>query len=238
MYDEILALISVFALAEIGVVAVLLLSGFGAPIPEDIPLLLAGFFCSEAGGRLSHLSMMLPLTYAAVLGADLIVYGLGRRYGRHVVELPFLRRLLTTARLEIAEQTFHEHGGKTLAIARFLPGLRSAVFITAGIFRIPLWKMVAYDGGAALISVPLWVFFGYFFGEHIPQILHYAGQVRLWLLLAGCGAATLVACRYFWLRQRLRPGDTAASGIAVAPVPAMAVAPASPRSPTPQERGL
>ena len=55
------------------------------------------------------------------------------------------------------------------------------MFIAAGIFRIPLWKMLVFDGGAALISVPLWVLAGYFFGEHIPQILEYARHVKEWL---------------------------------------------------------
>ena len=192
-----------FAFVEVGVTAVLLLGGFGAPIPEDIPLLLAGFFCSAAGGNLSRLPVMLPLTYAAVLGADLIVFELGRRYGSHVVDLPILRHVLTKHRQEKVKQTFHKHGGKTLAIARFLPGLRSPIFITAGVFHVARWKMLVYDGGAALVSVPIWVFIGYAFGENIPQILEWVDRVKVWLFLVGVIAITIAVLRHSWLRRRV-----------------------------------
>ena len=117
-----------------------------------------------------------------------------------MIDLPLLHEIISPARLEKAQQSFHNHGGKTLATARFLPGLRSAVFIAAGIFRIPLWKMLVFDGGAALVSVPLWVLAGYFFGEHIPQILEYARQVKEWLfgLVVAAIAATLL---YGYLRR-------------------------------------
>lgn len=205
MFDGIREFVIGFSFVELGVTAVLLLGGFGAPIPEDIPLLLAGFFCSEAGGRLSRLSVMLPLTYAAVLGADLIVFELGRRFGARVVYLPWLRRVLTESRLEKVSQTFHKHGGKTLAIARFLPGLRSAIFITAGVFRVPRWKMLVYDGTAALVSVPLWVLVGYACGEHIPQILNFAQELKAWLFLAGFVALGFVLFRQAFLRPAPRP---------------------------------
>lgn len=202
MFQEIQDFITAFPVVEIGITAVLVLSGFGLPIPEDITLLLAGFFCSTVGGRLSHLWVMIPLTYFGVLGADLILYGLGRKYGPHVVELPLLRRFLTPARLEKAEHAFHQHGGKTLAVSRFLPGFRAAVFITAGTFRIPLWKILVFDGGAALASVPVWVIVGFFFGEYIPQILLYTNRVKGYLFTLAFVAALFALLYRFFRRRR------------------------------------
>lgn len=50
-----------------------------------------------------------------------------------------------------------------LFVARFLPGLRSPIFLTAGMTRrIPFWRFLLLDGLAALISVPVWVYLGYF----------------------------------------------------------------------------
>ena len=205
MYEGIRDFVLAFPVVEIGITAVLLISGLGVPIPEDIPLLLAGFLCSEHGGRLSHLSAMIPLTYCAVFGADLMVYGLGRRYGSHVIDFPVLRRIIVPERLAKAEQAVHQHGGKMLAVARFLPGLRSAVFITAGTFRVPLWKMVVFDGAAALASVPLWVLVGYHFGENIPQILRYANAVKGYLFVLVV-AVTFALVLYFLRRERTAHG--------------------------------
>jgi membrane protein DedA with SNARE-associated domain len=203
MLNGIATFISSFAVVEIGVAIVLLLSGFGLPVPEDIPLLLGGFFCSEAGGSLSRLIVMIPLTYGAVMTADLMVFWLGWRYGQQVIALPILNHLLSPARLEKAEQTFARHGGKTLFAARFMPGLRSAVFIAAGICRTPRWKMVVFDGTAALLSVPLWVLAGYYFGENIPDVLHFASHVKG--ILFGLAAAAVLSYVLYRLRQhRLR----------------------------------
>jgi membrane protein DedA with SNARE-associated domain len=156
----------------VGVAAVLLALGFGFPLPEDIPLLTGGYLC---GIGHTHIEIMMPVCLAAVLGADAILYYLGRRYGHHVPRLPVLRRYLTESRLAKAERTFHDHGGKALFVARFLPGVRSACFFTAGTFKIPFWKFMVYDGSAALISVPTLVWLGWLGGRYFGM-----EQVKKW----------------------------------------------------------
>lgn len=153
------------------VLGLLLLSGFGLPIPEDIPLILAGYlvYFEYASGW-----ALFPLTFMAVVGADLMVFWLGRRYGHHVPKLPLMRRFLTEKRLAKTEALLHRHGGKFMFAARFLPGLRAPAIFTAGNFKIPYWKFLAYDGGAALLSVPLILGLSYYFAEHLEQ-------VRVWI---------------------------------------------------------
>lgn len=151
-------------LPYLGVVFVLLLGGFGAPIPEDLPLLLGGYLCGKGQ---ADVTIMLPVTLVAVLGADLMVYFLGRRYGHHVPKLPLLRRYLSEERLTRAELSFHKHGGKTLFLARFMPGLRTPIYFSAGAFKLPVWKMVLFDGSAALISVPVWVLLAWYLGKTV-----------------------------------------------------------------------
>lgn len=161
--------------------AILLLSGFGLPVPEDIPLLGSGMLCFYGT---APLWAMLPITFIFVLGADCIVYGLGRRYGTHVQDLPLLRRFLTKQRLDRAADAYHRHGGKTLFIARFLPGLRAALFFSAGMVKIPFWKMVAYDGFAAVISVPVWVIAGYYGADQIDRVKHGVQRGQMIVLTA------------------------------------------------------
>lgn len=158
----------------VGVGGVLLVSGFGVPIPEDVPLVMAGFL-SQRG--YADIWLMLPLCMACVLGADFLLYLMGRRYGNMVHRLPLLRRYLTPERLARAQAKFHAHGGKTLFTARFLPGLRTPIFFTAGTFKIPFWKMLAFDGTAALISVPTLVLLGYFFP--VEQVLTWSTRTQL-----------------------------------------------------------
>ena len=165
----------------IGVVAVLLISGFGLPIPEDIPLMVAGWMCHPKHGANASLGVMLALCFIAVVGADLMVFTLGRRYGTRVAGFPVLHRLLTPKRMAKAQAYYREHGGKTLFIARFLPGIRTPIYFVAGTVQTPYWKMLACDGSAAAISVPILVLLGYYGAEHFDAVVKMAevGQIAI-----------------------------------------------------------
>lgn len=168
------------------VLGLILLSGFGLPIPEDIPLILAGYLCYPFAGQ-DHADprLLFPLAFLAVVGADLMVFWLGRKYGHHVPKLPLMRRFLTEKRLAKTERLLHTHGGKFMFAARFLPGLRAPAIFTAGNFRVPYWKFLLYDGGAALISVPVILGLAYYFAEHLEQ-------VRKWVANGEKGAIAVI----------------------------------------------
>ena len=117
-------------------------------------------------------------------GADCVLYFMGRRLGHHVPKLPLLRRFLDEKHLARAERAFHSHGGKTLFIVRFLPGLRAACYFTAGSFKLPFWKMLVFDGGAALISVPTLVLVGFFFSSHFDKLHRLTKEVQILIALA------------------------------------------------------
>ena len=162
-------------------VALLLLSsGFGAPIPEDIPLLVGGWLCTLGQARLV---VMIPLAWIFVLGGDCVLYFLGRRYGHHVPRLPGLRIVLTEKRLNRAERFFDQHGGKTLFFVRFLAAVRAATWFAAGALKIPFWKFIAYDGAAALIFGPGLVLLGWYLGPESDEIGRYVRWSQMILTL-------------------------------------------------------
>lgn len=181
-----------------GILLVILASGAGLPLPEELPLLVAGALCARG---LADVWVMGPMCLTAVVGADVMLYWLGRRYGHHVPQLPLLRRFLTPAHLARAERAFHEHGGKTLLVVRFLPGIRTPVLFTAGIFRIPFWKVLLVDGGAAAVTVPVVMALGWVFGNHIAAIVQRLLEVKLAAggVLVALGA---LALGVRWVRRR------------------------------------
>jgi len=188
-----------------GVFAVLMLSGMGLPIPEDLPLLLGGYLCATGAAQLW---LMLPLTFITVVGADCVLYGLGRRWGQHVPRLPIISRFLDEKHLDRAQRSFHRHGGKTLFLVRFLPGVRAATYFTAGAFRIPFWKMLTADGLAALISVPVVVMVGWLFASHIDLIRQLSRDAQIAL---AAGLVLSVAAIYGfrrWRRARTEAANT------------------------------
>lgn len=179
----------------LGVVGVILISGLGVPIPEDIPLLVGGYLC---GTGQANIYIMLPLSFAALLGADMMLYFLGRRYGQQITAWPLFRRFLDPAHLQRAEQVFHKHGGKALFVVRFLPGIRAATFFTAGTFRIPVWKMLVFDGGAALLSAPALVLVGYFGHDYIEAVRETAAGVQIAVTIT----MVVLVAGFIWFKVR------------------------------------
>jgi len=151
----------------LSVFGVLIACGLGLPLPEDVPLLTAGFFCHH---RLANVYLMIPVAMAGVLAGDFILFGIGRKFGYHVTEHRFVRRLVNPSRLLMAEQLFARHGVKIIFAGRFLPGLRSMLFMASGVLKVPFWKFAAVNGFAACISVPTLVLLGKFFGHNIDHI--------------------------------------------------------------------
>ncbi len=139
---------------------VLLFCGFGIPIPEDVTLV-AGGIISGLGYANEH--TMFVVGMAGVLAGDSIMFMIGRLYGPKVRRIRLVRRILTPARFRAVQEKFARYGNWVLFVARFLPGLRTPIFLTAGMSRrISFWRFLVLDGFAALISVPLWVYLGYF----------------------------------------------------------------------------
>jgi membrane protein DedA with SNARE-associated domain len=178
----------------LGIILVLLISGFGFPMPEDIPLLIAGYLCHLG---YANVWVMLPIAFCSVLSSDFMLFFIGRRYGRHVQNIPLLGRHLTEARFKRAEDFFHKWGGISLFLTRFFPGIRSAGFLSAGACKIPFWKLLVYDGAAALISVPLLVLAAWYFGDHIDQVLICSGRANMVITVSLVIAAIVVGYLYF-----------------------------------------
>ena len=185
------------ALASYVLVAVLLLSsGFGVPIPEDIPLLVGGWLCRR---QQANLWIMMPVAWAFVLAGDCVLYALGRRYGHHVPKLPGLRLVLTEKRICRASQFVERHGAKTLFLMRFVTAVRAAVWFAAGALKIPFWKFIAYDGSAALLFALGYLLLGWWFGDQWQHIRHYTRTLQIGLLMVVVGLVLWQLIRY---RQR------------------------------------
>ncbi|MCA2959264.1 MAG: DedA family protein [Silvanigrellales bacterium] len=142
------------------VFGVLLACGFGVPIPEDITLVAGGII---SGLGYTNVHIMLLVSLAGVLIGDGTMFALGRVFGGRILKVRFVARFLTAERYAMVQAQFEKYGNWVLFVARFMPGLRSPIFMTAGITRrVSFWRFLLMDGFAALISVPIWVYLGYY----------------------------------------------------------------------------
>lgn len=182
----------------LAVFLVLLFCGFGAPIPEDITLVAGGII---SGLGYTNVHSMFAVGMAGVLLGDGVVFVAGRVWGNKVLQFRPIARILTPERFCAVQEKFDRYGNWVLFIARFLPGLRSPIFITAGMTRrISYWRFLVLDGFAALISVPVWVYLGFYGAERrdwLMMMIH-RGQAGI-LVVIGILLATITLA---YLRKR------------------------------------
>ena len=187
--------------AENGYLAVfiaLLLCGAGAPLPEDITLVAGGVITGLGYGSVH---VMFGVGMAGVLVGDAGMFLLGHHYGARILQWRLVARVLTPERYAKVQEKFERYGNRLMFIARFLPGMRTAVFITAGsTHRVSFLRFFLLDGAAALISVPIWVYLGYFGANNHEWLAMWIrrGQNGLWLF----GGAVVLTVLLWWRHKR------------------------------------
>ena len=192
-------LITIFT--ENGYVAVfiaLMICGAGLPLPEDITLVAGGVI---AGLGYANVHAMFALAMFGVLLGDCAIFLLGHHYGARMLQWRLVARVLTPSRYAKVQEKFARYGNRMLFIARFLPGMRTTVYLTAGTsHRVSFLRFLLIDGLAALISVPFWVYLGYFGANNHAWLEKWVrrGQGSLWALVG----LLLLTLLVLWWRHR------------------------------------
>lgn len=193
------------------VFGVLVLCGFGLPIPEDIVLVTGGVL-AWLGSDLEEatfgamvrdrgLLAMAGAGLAGILVGDSVIFWAGRKLGSRVAEIPPLRRFITPNRLAEAAKLIRRRGNVVVMIARFLPGLRAPTYFTVGHSKLPYWEFLLFDGVAALVSAPLWVCLGFYFGSNIGEAARHAARFGNYILAAALVVVAGLGIRW-WLKRR------------------------------------
>lgn len=175
----------------------LFLGGLGLPFPEDL-ILIAGGYLSYEG--YAHLYMIIPIAILGAVVGDFTVYFIGRSFGEGFVRFRYLKRFLSKRNLVKIRDYFSRHGNKTIFFARFVAGFRMAVYFVAGTLKISISRFVFVDSLGAFISVPIVVFLGYFFAEHIKLLLLVINRLKFSIL-----PILIIFCVFLYIYKRKKP---------------------------------
>lgn len=204
MLESLLDLLQESSFSLWGPFLILLLCGLGLPIPEDIVLMVAGMLAQDDGRSWIATA---TLMYIGVLGGDSIIFILGQRYGTRLLAWEMTHNLFPPKKQARVQRLFERHGSIVLLIARFLPGLRAPIYSTAGAMKVSYLKFLFFDGVAALVSAPVFVWLGHWlwakFDEDLQQ-LNAALSRSEWYTVGIASTAVLILV----LIWRLRPKDT------------------------------
>lgn len=130
-------------------------SGFGLPINEDILLLTAAALTLRG---IMDPVLLVAVAWCGLLIADGLIFHWGRRFGVPLLRHRAVARLVRPGRVALMQRRMRRWGPAAIFAARFMPGMRTALFFAAGSMKIAYRRFFAFDGAAALLEVPLLVF--------------------------------------------------------------------------------
>jgi membrane-associated protein len=189
--------------AYVIVLALALLDALLPIVPSETSVITAGVVAATG-------NMNLPLVIvAAALGAflgDNTAYYLGYRFG------PRARRKIFHGKksqrtIEWAERQLEMRGGELIAVARFIPGGRTAVTLSAGTLHYPWRRFAVFDVIAAVLWASYAALLGYFGGQAFEGAAWKGLLVALFTGLALTGVIEIV--RWYLKRRASRRGEPA-----------------------------
>ena len=185
----------------IAVFSCLILCGLGVPVPEDITLVAGGVIAGLYPEINQHI--MFGVGILGVLVGDSTMFLGGRIFGYRSQRIRMFRKILSPRRFSQIPQKFKQYGLGVLFVARFIPGLRSPIFLAAGMSRrIPYHTFLLMDGFAALISVPVWVYIGYFFADNHELLMSYVHDVQS--IIFACLGLVLLVVIAIWVKKKVK----------------------------------
>ncbi len=173
---------------------ILLACGLGLPVPEEVTLIAGGYLCWKLQRSL-WLTILVCMT--AILLGDWLMFLLGQRYGKWILRSRWFRRMLTRRKLARVTLYFRKFGVKTVFFARFFAGIRVPVYFMAGSLKMRSWKFLWLDFWGAVLSVPISIYAGKYFGKDIQHAIKVMKRVKLEIALAIlAGLVVYVVYRY------------------------------------------
>jgi membrane protein DedA with SNARE-associated domain len=151
----------------LGLFILLILGTLGLPFPEDGILLLSGFLTAQ------QLIKPLPaflVIYSGLLTTDFLLYSVGKKYGRRIVEHKRFQKIISLNRVAKLEEKFKKWGALVVFFGRHLLGLRAQIFLVAGVMRMSWKKFLMVDATSALLTITLWGGLGYAGGNSIQTL--------------------------------------------------------------------
>jgi membrane protein DedA with SNARE-associated domain len=206
-------------LAYATVFGILVACGLGVPLPEDVSLILGGFLAHKGA---ASLSMMMLVGFLGILVGDSLIFYAGRRFGskvgRSTTPTGFLGKFITPEKRARVEGLFALHGQKIVMIARFMPGVRAVTYFSAGSAGMSYWRFLFWDGLAALLSAPFFVWLGFHFGDKLDYAIDRMKEGQLVVF----GSLAVVGLGVFLWRKRIAAlrGATLDAAVKASPVPA------------------
>lgn len=163
-------------------------------IPSEIVLGYGGYMIAQ--GHMNFLGAVIAGTIGGTI-AQLFLYWAGYYGGRPFLEKYGKYVLIKKSHIDVAESWFQKYGAGVIFSARFIPVVRHAISIPAGIAKMPVSKFTLYTVAAVLPWTVLFLYLGKVLKENWSHIKEYAQPYVLPIIIA----AIVLAAIYFIIKK-------------------------------------
>lgn len=169
-------------------------------IPSELVLAYGGYLIAQ--GQLHYPGAII----AGVIGgtiAQIFLYWAGYYGGR-----PFLKKygkyiLIKEKHIDIAEHWFQQYGAGVIFSARFIPVVRHAISIPAGIAKMSAARFTLYTVTAIFPWTVLFLYLGQILGSNWSDIKEYAHAYTMPIVIA----ALIIGAIYFLIKKTRKTSD-------------------------------
>ncbi|MDQ7724133.1 DedA family protein [Bacillus halotolerans] len=164
-------------------------------IPSEIVLAYGGYMVSE--GTIGFIGAII----AGVIGgtiAQIFIYWIGRYGGRPFLDKYGKYLLIKKHHIDMSENWFQKYGTGVVFSARFIPVVRHAISIPAGIAKMPFLKFVVLTVLAIIPWSILFVYLGIQLGSQWDDVENIAGTYTTPIMIL----AIVVISLYFVIKKR------------------------------------
>jgi membrane protein DedA with SNARE-associated domain len=179
-----------------GIFAIVALSGYLIPFPEEIVLLSLGYFTAAI-----HANIFAVITVAiiGILAGDSAIFYLSLSSNKYIDRL---KRKIREPILKKYEQFLQNHAKKTIFASRFIIGLRFIGPVLAGSAKTSWSSFLVSDGAAAIIYTLFIVLLGFHFHNKILLLISEFELIRHLIfltvvVLVGGGISIFLHKRFF-----------------------------------------
>ena len=191
----------------LGFLAFFLLVFAASMVSEDLTCIGAGMLVGA--GQIGFPTATLACVVALFAG-DLLLYVVGRVFGRAALSVPGLSRVAASG-LDRTAARLRASGGAVILASRFLPGTRLVTYLAAGVTRYPVTAFACYLLIAALLWTPVLVGFSALVGtlafESFAVFERYALPAVLGLAIAVLLTARCIVPLWSFRGRRLLLGS-------------------------------
>lgn len=140
-------------------------------IPSEIVLAYGGYLVSTGD---YHFWLVVLFGVIGGVIAQIFVYWIGRYGGRPILEKYGKYILINKHHIDVAEQWFNKYGTGVIFTARFIPVVRHAISVPAGMARMSLTRFTILTTLAVIPWSIAFVWFGQKLGQNWESIDEYA----------------------------------------------------------------